>query len=117
MKTEKQFEKWIRQQIDKYAIPLGIQINQIDIEKKNVEYLEITCTYPYLDPTIRYSQKAFDHWKEGILTSCRILHELCHIITDPLYCKAISRYVSENEIRDERERLTDTVTAIIRKLI
>lgn len=117
-KNKKQFEKWIRKNIKKYTPILSIDLHEITIENKdNDSYLSIKCTYPYLDPTIYYSEESFNDWKKGKIKDDRILHELCHILTDPLYFKAISRYISKDEITDERERLTDTISAIIRKLI
>lgn len=115
-KTKKDFENWIKEQIDYYAPILGVELNRIDVEYKDEGcFLEITHIYPYLDPTLRYSERAFQVWKEGKMEKDRILHELLHIITDPLYTKAFSRYVTKQEIEDERERLTDTISAIIRK--
>ena len=118
MKTKKQFEEWIKKTIKYYAKYLDINLLEIDIEyKEDIEFLQITCSYPYAEPVIGYSNKAFEHWQDGILRKDRILHELCHIITDPLYTKANRRYVSQDEILDERERLTDKICIIINNLI
>lgn len=118
MKTEKDFKKWIDKQVKYYQPILGLELHRVDIMRaKNDDYMFIACTHPYLDPTIWYSQKAFNDWKIGKLEKDRICHELCHIITDPLFCKATSRYVSVDEIKDEREKLTDIISAIIRKLL
>lgn len=119
MKTEKQFELWIKKQIDYYVPMLMLQGQVISIEKATRDdiFMEITCTYPYLEPTIRWSDESFEKWKSGKLKSDRILHELCHILTDPLYVKAIQRYVGLDEIKDERERLTDKLSIILRNII
>ena len=115
--NKEKFEKWIRVQIDYYLPLLGLQLNEIDIEfNEGTNYLEITASYPYLDPTIHYSEKVVINWVKGDVPKERILHELVHMITDPLYMKAVSRYVGKNEIEDERERLTDVITAIIKRL-
>lgn len=116
-KTHKEFKKWIKESIDMYVPILGLQLNEILIEyDKETNYLEIECNYPYIDSNIKYSEKAFEKWKKGEMKRHRILHELCHIITDPLYIKAIERYVTKIDINDERERLTDIISAIIRRL-
>lgn len=115
---QQQFEQWIREQVAFYSPHLGLALHRVTVENDNAEtYLAITCTYPYLDPLIKYNTKAFANWAEGKMEPDRILHELCHIITDPLYCKSISRYVSQDEIKDEREKLTDTIAAIVRKFL
>lgn len=116
-KTHKEFKKWIKESIDMYVPILGLQLNEILIEHgKETNYLEIECNYPYIDSNIKYSEKAFENWEKGEMKRHRILHELCHIITDPLYVKAIERYVTKIDINDERERLTDIMSAIIRRL-
>lgn len=116
-KTEKSFVSWIDKQVKYYKPYLDINLQNIKIKKADVQYLEIGCTYPYLEPTIKYSQAVFNDWKNGELKKDRILHELLHIITDPLYCKALARYVGKEEIEDERERLTDKLTVILNNLI
>ena len=117
MKIEKQFVDWIKKQIKIYKPILGLDLQNVDVERGDCEFMDITCAYPYIDNTIKYSDKAIDAWRKGELLSDRILHELCHIITDPLYCKAIVRYVGKHEIEDERENLTDKISIIIRNLI
>jgi hypothetical protein len=114
----KDFEKWIKQQIKHYSILLGVQLNDITLERKEGEdeYMSITCTYPYIDPIIYYSESAYKNWKKGNLKRDRILHELCHILTDPLYYVSLDRFVSKNTLNNERERLTDTIASIISNL-
>jgi len=116
-KTKKDFEKWILKQVDYYKFSLGLDLNKITVKEDNVEYFGMGCSYPYLDSEIKYSQNAFEDWTKGIVKKDIVLHELCHVITDPFYVKAISRYLGKQEIEDEREKLTDTVSAIIRRLI
>lgn len=112
------FEQWIKKCVDYYSPIIGVDLHEITIKKQEDEkyLMSIKCTYPYLDPTLYYSKESEELWKKGELKKDIILHELCHIITDKLYCKAISRFVSRDEIEDERENLTDTISAIIRKL-
>jgi hypothetical protein len=116
------FKEWIKKKVAFYSPYLSVQLQSIRIERSDKtndpeDYLSIACTYPYLDPTIWFSATAFQDWGNGKMSDDRILHELCHIITDPLYAKANSRYVSKNEILDERERLIDTICMIVRNLI
>lgn len=116
--TEKDFINWIKKQIDFYKPYLDINLQNIEVKKDDTsEYLCITCTYPYLEPTVYFVDKTFENWKKGKLPKERILHELCHILTDPLYVKAVTRYVSTKEIEDERERLTDKICIILHNII
>jgi len=115
---EDRFESWIRKQIDHYSPHLGLVLPRVKIKHDESEsYLAITCTYPYLDPELRYNEKARSDWQKGEMKNDRILHELCHMLTDPLFCKATERYVTKYEVNDEREKLTDTLAAILRKFI
>lgn len=116
-KTNKDFEKWIKKQVEYYKKFLDIKLHKIDVELgKKTEYLSIGFTYPYIDPIIYYSLSAKKEWEENKLTKDRILHELCHIITDPLYAVALDRFCTKDQIENERERLTDTIASIVRNL-
>lgn len=117
MKSKKDFENWLRKQIDFYTPHLFLEKFVIGIEESKTEYLAMTCRYPYLDNDLLYSEKAFNDWKDGKLKQDRILHELCHIITDPLYCKATQVYRNKDEVECEREHLVDLLSNIIQKLV
>lgn len=114
----KKFEQWIQKQIEYYVPILGLTKFDIKIEQSTEEkYLAMRCNYPYLSYVLLYNKAAFEDWKKGKLKPDRILHELCHIVTDPLYIKGIERYSSKVEILDERERLTDTIAMIVQNLL
>jgi len=78
--------------------------------------MECKVSYPYLNVIIDYSDKAYQEWIKGKDMIPYIVHEMCHPITDPLYCKANERYVSKNEILDERELLTDYICNIVLRI-
>lgn len=112
------FKKWAEKQVEYYKPYLNINLQEIKIEfSDSVNYLAITFSYPYLEPYIKFSDKAVDAWLKNNLPKKRILHELCHILTDPLYAKAISRFSGQDEIESERERLTDKFCIILNNLI
>jgi len=118
MTKQQEFKQWVEKQIEYYKPSLDINLQKILVKYNDkTDYLSITNVYPYLEPYIEFSDKAVDEWKKGNLLKDRILHELCHILTDPLYNKSIRRFVGENEILDERERLTDKITIILNNLI
>ena len=117
--THEDFEIYIQSLIDKYIPILMIQRHTVEIKsgtKSDTAYFEFNYNYPYLNQTICYSDKAFKEWAEGKDAEPYILHELCHTLTDPLYSKAVDRYIGKNEVEDERERLTDHICSIILKL-
>jgi len=116
-KNRKDFIIWINKQIEYYKPILGIDLIDIDVEfKESTDFLEINNVYPYHDTMLWFGQKAKDRWVEGRIDKSVILHELCHIITDPLYDKGFKRFVTDDELGEERERLTDRMSLIIRNL-
>lgn len=117
-KTKKQFEKYIYSIINKYVPKLLLQRHIFEVKfgtKDENTLMECKFNYPYLNVTISYSEDTFKKWinKEDVIPY--IVHEMCHPITDPLYCKATARYVSKDEILDERENLTDLICNIVLK--
>ena len=116
-KDEKKFVKYLEKKIDKYRPILGITIEKISFVKENDNYMAISFREPYMDFSFYYSDNAIKNFKNGKFEKYTILHELCHILTDPLYAKAIDRYVGKNEIEHERENLTEKMALILEKLI
>ena len=114
----KKFEIYLMSVINKYSKILLLDKHTFEVkgelENKNA-YLECKFTYPYLDVIITYGEKIIKKWenKEDIVPY--IIHEMCHPITDPLYAKSTSRFVSKDEIEDEREKLTDYICNIVVK--
>lgn len=91
-----------------------LTIHDVRLEISTEYYMACQCRYPYLDPIIYWSEKSKKDWKENeVLHEKRVVHEFCHLITDPLYSKAVARHVSEDEIKDERERLTDYIQRLL----
>jgi len=119
-KTYKAFENYIHSVIQEFIPILLLQQYFFTVEKYKGEkaglIMECELRYPYLDATIRYSEKAFDWWKNEKSIKPYIVHELAHLITDPFYSKATQRFVSNYEIEDEREKLTDLISNIVLKL-
>lgn len=113
----KEYENWVEEMFEKYKGILFIEKYQLWFKATEDNYLASKCHYPYLNITIMYSEKAVEKWKRDKYDAeTEIIHEFCHSITDPLYCKANSRYVSQDEITQERERLTDHISNIVIKL-
>lgn len=118
-KTPKDFEKYIGKIINKYIPILLLQRHIWKVERgttSDTALMECVYSYPYLNVTIRYSEKAFQDWRKGEDMVPFIVHEMCHPITDPLYAKAASRWICQEDLLDERERLTDLISYIVLKL-
>lgn len=112
------FEKYVHEIISIYSPKLLLQRNtwklNYGVENDN-SLMECRNNYPYLNVTLNYSDKIVDIWKKGEDCLPFIIHEMCHPITDPLFNKATNRYVGRDELRDERELLTDYICNIIVK--
>ena len=118
MKTEKAYKKWIEQTAKKWSPKLKLENYIIKVEKgKDTEYLACKYSYPYLSGTIQYSDASYKDWKIDPITEHEplIIHELCHLITDPFYTKACERHVTKQTLEDERERLTDHIAVVVYK--
>lgn len=117
----KDFQKWGLAVAKKYQRLLLLDDHILNFEyKKEISKaaaMQHLWRYPYKETQIQYSSYAIDLWKEKKKDDLKaiIIHELCHSLTDPLYGKATNRYVSEDEIADERERLTDHLANVIVK--
>ena len=116
----KKFENYVYKVIKKYSKILLLDKHtwelQYGCENEN-SLMECVYNYPFLNVTINYGNKVISYWKEKKDIIPFIVHEMCHPITDPLYSKSTDRYVSKNEILDERERLTDYICNIVIKNI
>lgn len=114
----RKIEKEIYKIINKYKDVLLLQRNTFELKypTENEKALaECVCNYPYLNVTINYGDKIINKFKKKENIVPYIIHEMCHIITDPLYCKAVTTFISKNEIEDERELLTDYICNIVVK--
>ena len=118
-KERKAFEKWSVPVLKKIQdILLLNDFHPLEIEPSEKDNTsECLVAYPYKSITVRYSNNLVQDWKKKKINDVLsvFVHEMCHPITDPLYCKAINRYAGKDEIEDERERLTDHFTNIIVK--
>ena len=112
------WEKFLIEVINKYQPILGLSGYKI-LYAKTTEYshLAMEFNYPYASTTLLYNKSVKEKYETGKMLEGemkrQIIHELCHILTDPLYAKATSRYCSKQEVEDERELLTDKIANII----
>jgi len=116
--THKDFEKWalpVLQKIQKKLLLEDYHPLTIKYRKEMTAYAECAIRYPYKSIEIRYSTSLFEDWCKGEDVKNELTHEMCHVVTDPFYCKAVSRYLGKDELEDERERLTDHIANIVLK--
>ena len=116
-KTKKEFEIWATKIAKVYMERFGLSLMEVEFNNNNdVEYLEVYNIYPYQDIIrIKYSDNVYSDWvdnKEKV--KYPIIHEVLHILISPLHNKAMRRFVSEEEITDELEILTDKLMTIIK---
>lgn len=114
----KEFEIYALKIMNKYTPILMLNNFTFKIKyglENEYSLMESVTNYPYLDAKFNYGGAIIKMWKDGEDIEPVIIHEMCHLITDPLFCKAIQRYATEPEIRHEREKLTDYISNIITK--
>ncbi len=117
----KVFEKWARALITEYQKKLLITQHHVTLEGKTESdsaLMQIKFRLPYLDPLMGYNpKKVEEYWKKGDKAELKhsIVHELCHIVTDPLYGCAVDRHISKDETERTRETLTDHIAMIVMK--
>lgn len=120
-KDKQAFEKWARPIIDEYQRKLLLTHHHISIVSKtdNIEaVMELSFRVPYLDPELRYNPNEVERfWKRGDKNTLKhmLIHELCHIITDPLYGLGFERFANKQSLSDARETCTDHIAMIITK--
>lgn len=116
-KTHKEFEKWALPYLKKFQKILLLQhFSPLKIEyEPGMKEASAKCTfhYPYQSITVRYSDDLFKDWQKGINVTPTLLHEMCHPLTDPLYSVGYDRYVTKDQLENEREKLTDHIANII----
>lgn len=114
--TKRHFEKKYTPFIEQVAKVLLLD-SQHPIELKAKELKNSWATfdsaYPYKSITINYSQELTKEPDRKIKDV--LIHEMCHALTDPLYLKGNSRYVTTDELNDVREELTDHLANVVIK--
>ncbi len=115
------FEKWANSELLKIQGILllnhfTLQPISSKIESKSAR-AECKLNYPYKDINVCYSEELMKEWEEGKVGDVFqiLVHEMCHPLTDPLYCVGMERMVSKDQMENEREALTDHIANIIIK--
>ena len=110
-------KEFIESVVEKYQVEIRLLDVTFKVSKNEEYYLACKFRYPYTDSDIFYGSRFETDFKEKRYSQEEfermILHEMLHQLTDPLYTKATSRWCSQQEIEDERERLTDRIATII----
>jgi hypothetical protein len=116
-KEKKQFEKWAMNQLLNIQRILLLQDHYpIELEWKEGSDSECVFCYPYKSIKILYADYLLDEWRKKNYSKVIdvLVHEMCHVITDPFVQRAYARYTTKEDVMDERERLTDHIANIIR---
>lgn len=103
--------------IQKHLQITSYRINiRLKPEKTTDDYaFEITCGYPYQNATLKWKEETYDEWlKDKKAITVYLLHEMIHILVQPIIEIARSRYVTDPQINDADEELTDRLTNVLR---
>jgi hypothetical protein len=118
---KKNFEKWSLPILKKYQKILLLEDHKLFLKYGKLRpdsILEHETNYPYKTSNILFDETALTFFKDGKLEELEsaIIHELVHLITDPLHETAQQRYTNERELEELNERAVDHITNIIIKL-
>jgi hypothetical protein len=114
----KDCQTFIKRIIKHYQGVLRLSDVTFKVQKEDSEYLACKYRYPYTDTIIYYGSDFERDYKKQERYDLnelerRVVHEMIHQLTDPLYAKGVSRWVNQSDIEDERERLTDRIATIV----
>ncbi len=79
-------------------------------------YAECVNYDPYVSVCVRISsQLLLDFKKKTKLKSIKdtLIHEMCHPLTDPLFNVGMDRFLTKDNLKKEREKLTDHIANIV----
>lgn len=128
---EPKYRKWCRDLIRELQWKMSINLYEIGIEwekapKKKDDFQkandhcvtgEISTNHRYYSAVIKLYPNALEIWKGGDKRKCAevIVHEMCHIITDPLYKIAYqtSNDLNHDFVEDIREQTTQHLSNIL----
>lgn len=112
-KTEKEYVAYISETIKTWVPRLLLQNILVGVQKDEKEkFLASRYRYPYMDAQVLWTDNSFKSCLKDPNQEHEIVHEMCHVITDPFYTRAVDRYTSKDSLEDERERLTDQIAII-----
>ncbi len=118
-REQKSFEVWALPKLKKLQKIMLLQhFSPLEIEfyKSTDTYAECSNQYPYQSIIIRISDKMLEDFKKksehkSIIGT--LVHEMCHPLTDPLFNIGYERFVTKDQLKNEREKLTDHIGNII----
>lgn len=116
---QKAFEKYARGIIAKYQRKLLLDRHDIALEASTkTKYMECQFREPYLNTVIWYNPDSVGKdWSKKIFSDLKrsLIHELCHVMTDPFYNHTTKRFVDKETLEEARETLTDHIAMIVFK--
>ena len=120
--THKKFEAWATPHLAKMSRvllldhfhPVSISYDQAAVGKF---FLCCDHQYPYQTIHLSYGDaalRAFEKKDYATLLNS-LTHEMVHPLTDALYSVAFNRFVTNTQVENEREKLTDHIANIVLK--
>lgn len=95
-----------------------ISIKQQPYKNKEDWAFQITPNSPYQNALLEWQLETYEEWKKDKKKIQRyLLHEVTHIVIEPLCKVGENRYVTKEHLVDVVEETTDKLTNILFKLL
>lgn len=126
VKSRTAFKNWMKERIIDITSYLVIDFVSIlikfeDDNKENRQGAIFRSYFlkPYRQMVIKATSIAMEMFKNGEFDELNdgLIHELCHIHTIPLGDMAKYRFITDGEITDAGEELTETMVRYVKKII
>lgn len=75
---------------------------------------EINIKFPYQEATLKWTENTYKDWLDDKKKVTKyLLHEMLHILLQPLYEAAADRFTTPKQLDNLNEELTDKLTNIL----
>ena len=114
------FCQWCLDECWRIQESLHLTEYRITIDEQPTEFedrstaFQICTIWPYKTANLKWGVFEFEQWKKDKISTTRyLLHEVLHLIVEPLAHIANKRYCTDEERRDCTESVVDRLTNIL----
>lgn len=119
----KKFVDWCCKEIGDLQADLNLCQYNVGIHKtptvlRENTAMSIDCYYPYLNAEITWTEKTYTDWLTNKITVKKyLLHEIIHLVIEPLTKAGRERWGTERNLNDMDELVTDHFSGVLYDLL